>query len=175
MNQSGRDMEEPARYHVRALAPARPELKPGATEGDMAEHISIAMVVAAGRDPALGARTYEHRPRRVERELTDESRRRCSPSQPIGADGSYCRRSALRNDAATLQLAETSPGPVFRNDPRRESAAEAQEAFDHGVHLLGHFELAEVSRSDGHAYFEVGLEREQSGDFRCSVASGPTH
>jgi hypothetical protein len=52
MNQSRRDVEEPARFHVGALAPARPELEPSATAGDMAEHISIAVVVPAGGDAA---------------------------------------------------------------------------------------------------------------------------
>ena len=110
MNQSRRNVEEPARFHVRALAPARPELEPGATADHMAEHISIAVVVPAGRDAALRACTYEHRTRRVERELTDESRRRPSRYQAVGADGSYFRTSALRSDAARLQLAETLPG-----------------------------------------------------------------
>jgi hypothetical protein len=44
----------------------------------VAEHISIAVVVPAGRDTAVGACTYEHRTRRLEGELTDESRRRRS-------------------------------------------------------------------------------------------------
>jgi hypothetical protein len=71
-------VEEPARFHVRALAPARPELEPGATAENVAEHISIAVVVPAGRDTAVGASTYEHRTRRLEGELTEESRRRRS-------------------------------------------------------------------------------------------------
>lgn len=71
MNESRRNVEEAARFHVRALAPARPEFEPGATVDDMAEHISIAVVVPAGRHATLCACTYEHRTRRVERELTD--------------------------------------------------------------------------------------------------------
>ena len=110
MNQSRRDVEEPARFHVRALAPARPELEPGATAGDVAQHISIAVVVPAGRHATLCACTYEHRTRRVERELTDESRRRRSRCQPVGADGSYLRRTALRSDAARLQLPPSPRG-----------------------------------------------------------------
>ena len=109
MNQSRRNVEEPARFHVRTLAPARPELEPGATANDMAEHISIPVVVPAGRDAALRACTYEHRTRRVERELADESRRRRSRCQTVGADGSDFRTSALRSDAARVQLAETLP------------------------------------------------------------------
>jgi hypothetical protein len=72
----------------------------------MAEHISIAMVVPAGRDAALRACTYEHRTRCVERQLTDESRRRRSRCQTVGADGSYFRMAAFRSDAARLQRAE---------------------------------------------------------------------
>jgi hypothetical protein len=81
----------------------------------VAEHISIAVVVPAGRDAALRACTDEHRTRRVERELTDESRRRGSRCQTVGADGSYFQTSALRSDPARLQLAETSPARVSRN------------------------------------------------------------
>lgn len=115
MNQPRRDVEESARFHVRALAPARPELESGATADDMAEHISIAVVVPAGRDAALRACTYEHRTRRVERELTDESRRRRSRCQTVGANGSDFRASALQSDAGRLQLAETLPGRVCAN------------------------------------------------------------
>jgi hypothetical protein len=61
----------------------------------MAEHISIAVVVPAGRDAALRACAYEHRTRRVERQFTDESRRRRSRRQTLGADGSYYRMSAV--------------------------------------------------------------------------------
>jgi hypothetical protein len=110
MNQSRRNVEEPVRFHVRALAPARSELEPGATADHMAKHISIAVVVPAGRDAALRACTDEHCARRVERELTDESRRRRSRCQTVGADGPYFRTSALRSDVARLQLAETLPG-----------------------------------------------------------------
>ncbi len=107
MNQPRRYVEEPARLHVRALAAAWPELEPGAAADDVAEHISIAVVVPAGRDAALRACTHEHRPRRVERELTDESRRRRSRCQTVGAQGSYSRTSTVQSDAARLQLAET--------------------------------------------------------------------
>jgi hypothetical protein len=75
----------------------------------MTQHVSIAMVVPAGRDAALRACTYEHRTRRVERELADEPRRRRSRFEPVGADGSYFRRSALRSDAGTLQRTEPLP------------------------------------------------------------------
>jgi hypothetical protein len=112
MNQSRRNVKEPARFHVRALAPARPELEPGATADDMAEHVAIAVVMPAGRDAAFRACTYEHRTRCVERELTDESRRRRSRCQTVGADGLYFRTSVLRSDAARLQLAEILPGKV---------------------------------------------------------------
>jgi|SRR5689334_10890481 len=75
MNQSRRNMEEPARLHVRALAPARSEIEARATADHMTKHISIAVVVPAGRDAALRACAYEHRTRQLERELTDETRR----------------------------------------------------------------------------------------------------
>jgi hypothetical protein len=82
----------------------------------MSEHISIAVMVPAGRDAALRACTYQHRTRRIERELADESRRRRSRCQAVGADGLDFRGSALRSDTARLQLAETSAAPVFPND-----------------------------------------------------------
>jgi hypothetical protein len=100
-------MEEPARFHFCAVTSAGTELEPRTADGDMAEHISIAVVVPAGRDAAVRACTYEHRTWRVERELADESRRRRTRSQPVGANGSYSSGSALRSDAERLQLAET--------------------------------------------------------------------
>jgi hypothetical protein len=90
---------------VRALAPARPELEPGATANHLAEDISIAVVVPAGRDAALRACTYEDRTRRVEGDLTDEPRRRGSRCQPVGANRQYSEMSALRSHAVTLQRA----------------------------------------------------------------------
>jgi hypothetical protein len=108
MNQSGRNVEEPACLHVRALAPARSEFEARATAGHVAKHGSIAVVVPAGRDPALRACTYEHRTRRLERELTDEARRRRSRRQTVRAEGSYFRTSALHRDAARLHLTDTS-------------------------------------------------------------------
>jgi hypothetical protein len=106
MDQSRRNVEEPTRFHVRALAPARPELEPGATANHMAEHISIAVVVPAGRDAALRAGTYEDRTRRLEGDLTDESRRRRSRCQAVGANRPYSKMSALRSHPARLQRAE---------------------------------------------------------------------
>jgi hypothetical protein len=47
------------------------------------------VVVPAGRDAALRARTYEHRTRQVERELTDEARRRRCRRQAVRVKGSY--------------------------------------------------------------------------------------
>ena len=53
------------------------------------------------------------------------------------------------------------------------SGGDFEEAFDHGVHLLGYFELDEVTRADRHSYLEVGLDGEQSRRFRGPVASRP--
>jgi hypothetical protein len=64
----------------------------------MAEHISIAVVVPAGRDAAFCACTYEHRAGQIERNLTNEARRRRGRCQTVGADGSYLRTSALDSD-----------------------------------------------------------------------------
>jgi hypothetical protein len=89
MNQSRRNVEEPACLYVRTLAPTRSEIEACATADHMAKHVSLAVVVPAGRDAALRARTYEHRTRQVERELTDEARRRRSRRQAVRVKGSY--------------------------------------------------------------------------------------
>jgi hypothetical protein len=104
VNQSRRNMEEPAGLHVRALAPARSELEARASADHMAKYVSLAVVVPAGRDAALRACTYEDRTREVERDLTDEAGRRRSRREAVCAQGSDLRMSALHGDAARLQL-----------------------------------------------------------------------
>ena len=42
------------------------------------------------------------------------------------------------------------------------SGGEPEEALDHRVHLLGHFELVEVARADRDPYLKVRFDREQS-------------
>ena len=98
MNQARRNVEKPARLHVRTFAPARPELEPGAAPEHVPEHISVAVMMPAGGNTARGASAYEHRARRVERELTNETRRRGSRYQTLAGDGSYFLMFASRPD-----------------------------------------------------------------------------
>jgi hypothetical protein len=124
MDQSRRNVEKPTRFHVRTFAPARPELEAGATANHMAEHISIAVVVPAGRGAALRACTHEDRTGRVEGNLTDESRRRRSRCKAVGANRPYAEMSTLRSHAARLQRADALSGQASYASPVRATGIE---------------------------------------------------
>jgi len=106
VDEAGRDVEEPARFDLDALVAARAELESSTTADDVAEDVSIPMVMPARSGAGLGTSAHERRRLRLDGQFAQNPRCRRAGFERVRRNS---RDATARSHAGRLLAPLTSP------------------------------------------------------------------